>query len=298
MATNDLEIDTRNKNIPTVVNSSLPRKRKRANILLHVLLTLGAITMVFPFLWTVLSSLKDISQIFLVPPKWIPNPLAWNNYPDSLQAMPFGKAYFNSFYITFIVVAATLITASMAAYAFAKIRFKGANIIFILFLSTMMIPKQVTMIPLYLIMDNIGWIDNHLSIIVPGALFNAFAVFLLRQFVMGIPRELEEAAIMDGAGYLRIYWNVILPLIRPALAAIGIFTFMGAWNSFIDPLIYLNTPELFTVPLLLNTFKGLYTAEWGLMMAGTTISVIPVLIIYIIAQKQIIEGVTLTGIKG
>lgn len=212
--------------------------------------------------------------------------------------MPFVQAYMNSFYITVIIVTATLISASMAAYAFAKIRFPGSNILFILFLATMMVPKQVTMIPLYLVMDRIGWLDTHWSLIVPGALFNAFAVFLLRQFVMGIPRDLEEAAVMDGAGYIRIYWSVILPLIRPALAAIGIFTFLGAWNSFLDPLIYLNTPEKFTVPLLLNNFKGLYTADWSLMMAGTTISVVPVLIVYIIAQKQIIEGITLTGIKG
>ncbi|MCP3781020.1 carbohydrate ABC transporter permease [Paenibacillus sp. MZ03-122A] len=264
----------------------------------HVLLAVGSLVMFFPFLWTVLSSLKDISQIFVVPPQWIPDPFVWSNYPASLEAMPFVHAYMNSFYITVIIVTATLISASMAAYAFAKIRFPGSNILFILFLATMMVPKQVTMIPLYLVMDRIGWLDTHWSLIVPGALFNAFAVFLLRQFVMGIPRDLEEAAVMDGAGYIRIYWSVILPLIRPALAAIGIFTFLGAWNSFLDPLIYLNTPEKFTVPLLLNNFKGLYTADWSLMMAGTTISVVPVLIVYIIAQKQIIEGITLTGIKG
>ncbi|OMF44128.1 carbohydrate ABC transporter permease [Paenibacillus peoriae] len=264
----------------------------------HVLLAVGSLVMFFPFLWTVLSSLKDISQIFVVPPQWIPDPFVWSNYLASLEAMPFVQAYMNSFYITVIIVTATLISASMAAYAFAKIRFPGSNILFILFLATMMVPKQVTMIPLYLVMDRIGWLDTHWSLIVPGALFNAFAVFLLRQFVMGIPRDLEEAAVMDGAGYIRIYWSVILPLIRPALAAIGIFTFLGAWNSFLDPLIYLNTPEKFTVPLLLNNFKGLYTADWSLMMAGTTISVVPVLIVYIIAQKQIIEGITLTGIKG
>jgi len=265
---------------------------------LHLALIVGAAGMVFPFLWTVLSSFKDISQIFVVPPKWIPDPFVWANYPSSLEAMPFGKAYWNSFYITIVVVLCTLATSSMAAYGFAKIRFPGANAIFILFLATMMIPRQVTMIPLYLVMDAIGWLDSHLSIIVPSALFNAFAVFLLRQFVMGIPRDLEEAGIMDGAGPLRIYWTIILPLIRPALAAIGIFTFLGAWNNFLEPLIYLNTPENFTVPILLNTFKGLYTADWALMMAGTTISVIPVLVVYMIAQKQIIEGVTLTGIKG
>ncbi|MFB5269565.1 carbohydrate ABC transporter permease [Paenibacillus enshidis] len=264
----------------------------------HLLLIAGSLLMIFPFLWTILSSLKDISQIFVIPPQWIPDPVVWSNYPDSLQAMPFVQAYGNSFYITALVVLSTLFTASMAAYAFAKIRFPGRDVLFILFLSTMMIPKQVTMIPLYLVMNKVGWLDTHWSIIVPGALFNAFAVFLLRQFVMGIPRDLEEAAVVDGAGHIRIYWNVILPLIRPALAAVGIFTFLGAWNSFLDPLIYLNTPEKFTVPLLLNSFKGLYTADWALMMAGTTISVIPVLVVYIFAQKQIIEGITMTGIKG
>ncbi|MDQ0227702.1 multiple sugar transport system permease protein [Metabacillus niabensis] len=274
------------------------RGRIASKVILHVLLVISAFIMIFPFIWTILSSLKDMSQIFVIPPKWIPDPFVWSNFPNSLQAMPFDLAYLNSFYITAIIVAFTLLTASMAAYAFAKINFKGANVLFILFLATMMIPKQVTMIPLYLVMDNLGWLDTHLTLIVPGALFNAFAVFLLRQFVMGIPKELEEAAIMDGAGFVRIYWNIILPLIRPALAAIGIFTFMQSWNNFIDPLIYLNTPENFTVPLLLNSFKGLYTADWSLMMAGTVISVIPVLVVYIVAQRHIIEGISITGMKG
>ncbi|MEK4653351.1 carbohydrate ABC transporter permease [Bacillus sp. PK3-056] len=267
-------------------------------LVLHFVLGFGALVMIFPFIWTILSSLKDMSQIFVIPPKWIPDPFVWSNFLNSLQAMPFNLAYFNSFYITVIIVGFTLFTASMAAYAFAKINFKGANLLFILFLATMMIPKQVTMIPLYLVMDKLGWLDTHLTLIVPGALFNAFAVFLLRQFVMGIPKELEEAAIMDGAGYVRIYWNIILPLLRPALAAIGIFTFMQSWNNFLDPLIYLNSPENFTVPLLLNSFKGLYTADWSLMMAGTVISIIPVLIVYIIAQRHIIEGISITGMKG
>jgi len=293
---NNIVTEVKKTAIP-VIQTKVKKRVKPSQIILHGILTLGALTMIFPFLWTVISSLKDMSQIFLVPPVWIPHPIQWSNYLNSLTAMPFGKAYWNSFYITGTVVLATLLTASMAAYAFAKIRFPGANVLFILFLSTMMIPKQVTMIPLYIIMGKIGWLDSHLSLIVPGALFNAFAVFLLRQFIMGIPKELEEAAVIDGAGYFRIYWSIILPLIRPALAAVGIFVFLGSWNNFLDALIYLNTPEKFTVPLLLNTFKGLYVSDWALMMAGTTISVIPVLIIYIVAQKQIIEGVTITGIK-
>ncbi|KRG12448.1 carbohydrate ABC transporter permease [Lederbergia galactosidilytica] len=277
------------------------KKRKQLKIttlLFHLVVIIGSLIMVFPFLWSISSSLKDISQIFIVPPEFIPKPFVWSNYPDSLQAMPFGKAYWNSFYITVLIVTIQLFTASMAAYAFAKIKFKGSNFLFIFFLATMMIPKQVTMIPTYMIMEKIGWLDTHLSLIVPGALFNAFAVFLLRQFIMGIPKELEEAAIMDGANPPKVYWSVILPLIRPALAAVGIFIFMGSWNNFLEPLIYLSTPEYFTVPLLLDYFKGYYVTDWALMMAGSTISIIPVLIIYIIAQRHIIEGVALTGIKG
>lgn len=265
---------------------------------LHGLLAIGSFLMVFPFLWTIGSSLKNMTQIFALPPVWFPNPIVWQNYLDSLQAMPFGRAYWNSFYITIIVVVSQLFTGSMAAYAFAKLRFKGSEALFLLFLATMMIPKQITMIPLYLIMDKLDWLNTHLPLIIPGALFNAFAVFLLRQFIRGIPKELEEAAVMDGASIPRIYWSVILPLIKPALAAMTIFIFMGTYNNFMDALIYLSTPEKFTVPLLLNNFKGLYVTNWSYMMAGATISVIPIILVYLFAQRYIIEGITLTGIKG
>ncbi|MBS4178474.1 carbohydrate ABC transporter permease [Bacillus sp. FJAT-49731] len=291
-------VETNKANLKPAHVHTVKKKIKFSTLLVHLLIIIGSMIMIFPFLWSISSSLKDISQIFIVPPEFIPKPFVWSNYPASLQAMPFGLAYWNSFYITVLVVGVQLFTASMAAYAFAKIRFRGSNFLFIFFLATMMIPKQVTMIPTFMIMDWIGWLDTHLTLIVPGALFNAFAVFLLRQFIMGIPNELEEAAVMDGAGPLRVYWSVILPLVKPALAAVGIFIFMGSWNNFLEPLIYLSTPELFTVPLLLNYFKGLYVTDWALMMAGSTISIIPVLIIYIIAQKHIIEGVALTGIKG
>lgn len=293
-----MKINTQSAHHHAITKTKSNRKIKLSKVLLHFTLIVGAFFMIFPFLWTISSSLKDMSQIFAVPPVLFPDPIVWKNYIDSFTAMPFARAYWNSFYITATVVIVQLFTGSMAAYAFAKFRFKGSGILFIMFLSTMMIPKQVTMIPLYLIMDKINWLDTHLTLIVPGALFNAFAVFLLRQFIRGIPRELEEAAVMDGANPLRIYWSVILPLIRPALAAVGIFIFMGTYNNFIDALIYLSSPENFTVPLLLNNFKGLYVTNWSYMMAGATISVIPILIVYLFAQKYIIEGVTLTGIKG
>ncbi len=290
-----MRTNTVNLNKGDLKNPLQPKTRKKkfkiSTLLLHMLIITGSLIMIFPFLWSISSSLKGISQIFVVPPVFIPNPFVWSNYPESLRAMPFGLAYWNSFYITVVVVGVQLFTASMAAYAFAKIRFRGSNLLFIIFLATMMIPKQVTMIPTFMIMNTIGWLDTHLTLIVPGALFNAFAVFLLRQFIMGIPNELEEAAVMDGANPVRIYWSVILPLVKPALAAVGIFIFMGSWNNFLEPLIYLSTPELFTVPLLLNYFKGLYVTDWALMMAGSTISIIPVLIIYIIAQVDILSKV-------
>ncbi|WP_425314341.1 carbohydrate ABC transporter permease [Shouchella clausii] len=277
------------------------KKRGRiriSQILLHVTLVIGSIVMAGPFIWMALSSLKSFEQIFAVPPVWIPDPFVWSNFTDSLQAMPFGRAYFNSFYISTIVVVSQVLTCSMAAYAFAKLKFPGSKVLFIAFLATMMVPMQVTLIPLYIIMDNIGWVNTHLSIIVPNALFNAFGVFLLRQFMMGIPKEMEEAAVMDGANPLYIYAKIMLPLIKPALAAFAIFSFIGIWNNFIQPLVFLSDTTLFTVPLLLATFKGLYVTNWPLMMAGATISVVPVLIVYFFAQRQIIEGIALTGVKG
>ena len=275
-----------------------PGTNKVQNFILHIVLSLGAILMVFPFLWMILTSLKSFDQTFLIPPKWIPDPIVWSNYPASLQAMDFGRAYLYSFYIAAIVISVTLLAASMAAYAFAKIRFPGHEAVFLLFLATMMVPGQVTIIPLFLLMQRIGWVGTHLSIIVPSMLFNAFAVFLLRQFIRGIPKELEEAAIVDGANRFRIYWSIILPLLVPAMSALGIFLFLGTWNEYFRPLIFLNDIDTYTVPLMLNQFKGQYTVDWTLLMAGSAIAVLPVLVVYIIGQRKIIEGITLTGLTG
>lgn len=266
-------------------------------IVLHLVLLLGAITMILPFLWMVGTSLKDFSQVFTLPPNWIPDPVVWSNYPDSFNALPFGRAYWNSFYIAAIVVGSQLLTCSMAGYAFARIKFPFRETVFILFLATLMIPQQVTIIPTYLIMRDLGWLDTHLALIVPHALFSAFGVFLLRQFIMGLPEELEESAILDGASRWRIYWQIILPLIKAPLAALGIFSFLAQWNNFFTPNIFLSTPELFTIPLLINRFRGLYVSDWTLMMAAASIAVIPVLIVYLLGQRYIIEGVALTGLK-
>jgi multiple sugar transport system permease protein len=277
-------------------------QRRRASIigkiLIHILLIIGAIAMVAPFAWMVLSSLKRADQAFAVPPSLIPHPFVWQNYPQALQALPFGQAYFNSAYITLIVVASQLFTCSLAGYAFARLRFPLRMPLFMLVLATIMVPQQVTIIPLFLIMRQLGWVNSHLSIIVPPALFNAFGIFLMRQATLSIPRELEEAAILDGANPWIIYSRIILPLLGPPLAALGILSFLANWNSFFIPLIMLNDQNLFTVPLMLNLFVGQFNSAWTLLMAASAVAVIPVLLVYIIGQKYIIQGFTTTGLKG
>jgi multiple sugar transport system permease protein len=291
---------TLSTNQPTTPPQHSTRDRYRkylGSTLLHFVLILGALTMIVPFFWLVSTSLKDISQIFNLPPNWIPNPFIWQNYPDSWNALPFARAYWNSFYIAAIVVTSQLLTCSMAGYAFARINFPFRDLVFILFLATLMIPHQITIIPLYLIMRDLGWLDTHWALIVPPSLFSAFGVFLMRQFIKSLPEELEESAILDGANRWRIYWQIIVPLIKAPLAALGIFSFLGQWNNFFNPNIFLSTPEKFTIPLLLNQFRGLYVTDYALMMAAATIAVVPVLVIYLLGQRYIIEGVALTGLK-
>ena len=203
----------------------------------------------------------------------------------------------NSAIVALSVTVFQLITCAMAAYAFARIQFPGREIIFFVFLATMMIPFQLTIIPIFLTMKQIGLLDTLLSLILPPALFSAFGVFLLRQFILGLPLELEEAAIVDGANRWTIFWQVILPLLRAPLAALGIFTFIAQWNDFFRPLIMLNTPSNFTVPLMLSQFRGQYATEWTLVMAGSVIAVLPLLIVYILAQRHIIRGIAMTGLK-
>ena len=268
-----------------------------ATVLLYLAVTVGALVMVMPFAWMLLGSLKDLGQLYRVPPNWIPDPFVFQNYANAWTSVPFATGYINSAIITVTVVLANLLTCSMAAYAFARIEFPFRKTLFILFLATLMVPEQVTIIPLYIIMKNLGLIDTLLSLIIPYALFNAFGVFLLRQFIKGLPIDLEEAAIVDGANRWTIYWRIIMPLIRPALAAFGIFTFLFQWNNFFRPLIFLDSIENYTVPLAINFFRGQYATDFSLLMAGSAISIVPVLIVYIIGQRQIIEGIATTGLK-
>ena len=264
----------------------------------YLLVTFFAFLMAMPFIWMMSTSLKTDLEALNFPPSLVPEAPVWENYPNAWTAQPFARAYFNSVYIAVVVTVVQTFTSALAAYAFARINFFGKNLIFLAFLATMMVPFQVTLIPRFLMFRDLGWMNTHLPLIVPAALANAFSIFLIRQFIMSLPVELEEAAAIDGASRLRIFWQIILPLTKPALAASAIFAFLGQWNSFLAPLIFLNSPDLFTVPLLLNAFRGLYTTSWPLVMAASVISVIPVLIVYSVFQKYFIQGIALSGLKG
>jgi multiple sugar transport system permease protein len=285
------------KDVSSPVESTSRAGRLVASVLLYVAVTIGALVMIMPFAWMLLASFKDLGQIYKVPPNWIPDPFVFQNYVNAWTSVPFDTGYLNSAIVTVTVVVVNLLTCSMAAYAFARIEFPFRHALFILFLATLMVPEQVTIIPLYIIIESVGLIDTLLSLIIPYALFNAFGVFLLRQFIKSLPVDLEEAAIVDGANRWTIYWRIILPLIRPALAAFGIFTFLFQWNNFFRPLVFLNSIDNYTVPLAINFFRGQYATDFALLMAGSAISIVPVLIVYAIGQRQIIEGIATTGLK-
>lgn len=277
--------------------AAIPRRR-RPQVALHAALIAGGLLMLFPFVWMLLTSFKGTPQMLNNPLDWLPSPWRAQNYPDALAKMPFGLAYWNSFYIAVLNVTLTLLTSAMAAYAFARIRFRGSGALFVLFLATQMVPAQVTIVPLYLILARLGWVDSHLALIIPS-LANPFAVFLLRQFIRAVPVELEEAARLDGAGRWRIFWSIVLPNIRPGLGALGIIAFLASWNSFFFPLIFLNSPELATVPLLLSQFAGQHGAiDYGLTLAASAISVVPMLIAFLIGQRRIINSMAASGLGG
>jgi len=268
-----------------------------SRITAHLVLGLGALTMIFPFLWTLSTSLKDISEVFVFPPTFFGERIRWENYLRISERFPFGVYFLNSLKITFFVVIAQLITSSMAGFVFSRLRFRGRDLLFGLYLATMMIPGQVTMIPNFIVMRFYNLVDTHWSLILP-ALVSAFGTFLLRQFFLTIPMALEDAAKIDGCTPFGIYWRIFIPLSKPAMATLGVFVFMGTWNDFLGPLVYINTQSKMTLPLGLASMQGMYSTDWPVLMAGTVITIIPVIIIFLAAQDFFIRGVTLSGLKG
>lgn len=271
-------------------------------IALHAALIVGAVIVGGPLFWMAISSLKDESEILLYPPSLIPNPITLENYRLALTGeYSLILGYINSLQIATIVTIGTLFTSSLAAYALARLRFAGRDLLFGTLLATLMVPGQITLIPTYVLYHQLGWLNTHLPLIVPHILANAFGIFLLRQFIKSIPEELEDAARIDGANPFTIYWKIILPLIKPALAALTIFSFMQSWNSFLAPLIYLSSRDLYTLPLMMSGMRSIGGGDVMLMgptMAASTIAVLPVVILYLAAQRYFIEGVMLTGMKG
>jgi multiple sugar transport system permease protein len=264
---------------------------------LHLLLLAGSVVMLVPFAWMLSTSLKEPGDVFIYPPQWIPQPVQWENYEETVTVMPFGRFYLNSAIQAVSVTVLQLLTASLAAFAFARLRFRGRDLLFMLYLATMMIPFPVTMIPNFVIMRYLNWIDTFRALILPPS-FSAFSTFLLRQYFMSIPMEMDDAARVDGASSFRIWWQIILPLSGPALATLAIFTFLGQWNSFLWPLIVTNSEKMRTLPVGLATFQSQYSVQWHLLMAGSVIAVLPILVIYIAGQKWFVRGITLTGMGG
>ena len=278
--------------------SGYRQRRKRIKRLgLHLVLITGSVVMLVPFAWMLSTSLKEPGDVFIYPPQWIPQPVRWENYQETVTVMPFGRFYLNSAIQAISVTALQLLTASLAAFAFARLRFRGRDALFLLYLATMMIPFPVTMIPNFVIMRYLNWIDTFRALILPPA-FSAFSTFLLRQYFMSIPTEMDDAARVDGASSFRIWWQIILPLSGPALATLAIFTFLGQWNSFLWPLIVTNSEKMRTLPVGLATFQSQFSVQWHLLMAGSVIAVLPILVIYIAGQRWFVRGITLTGMGG
>ena len=267
--------------------------------IVYAVLIIFAIITLAPLAWAISTSLKPNAEVFGYPPQWIPENPRWSNYTDAWELAPFATFYWNSFYITTLIVAGQLFTSSLAGFAFARMRFPARDTLFLLYLAALMIPSQVIMIPIFLMVKELGWVNSHLSLIIPS-LATPFGTFLFRQFFLGIPEELVDAAKLDGCSPFGVYWRIFLPLSRPALATLAVFTALGTWNSFIWPLILIRSEELYTVTQGIGLLRGMiqFRASWDLVMAGTVTALIPIVIVFMFAQRSFIEGITLSGLKG
>jgi multiple sugar transport system permease protein len=267
----------------------------------YLFLIVGALAMVGPFLWMLSTSLKEPGTLFSYDRiwwrDWVPTQFVWQNYVRAFKAVPFLRFYLNSIFVTACITVGQVGTSAMAAYAFARLKFPGRDQIFFSYLGTMMIPGAVTMIPVFILLRMLGWIDTYKAVILPG-IFTAYGTFLLRQFFLTLPTELEDAAKIDGCSYFGIFWKIILPLSKPALATLTTFTFMGSWLNFMWPLIVLNTHSKFTLPVGLSYFQSLHHTDWNMLMAGSLMMILPILIVFIAFQRYFVEGIKLTGIKG
>jgi multiple sugar transport system permease protein len=254
--------------------------------------------MLLPLTWLFRSSIMTPGQIFTFPPEWIPNPFAWQNYPEAVTTIPFLLYFKNTLFILIPTVIGTVVTATLAAYGFARLRWRGRDLVFNILLTTLMLPYAITLIPTFLLWARLGLINTTWPLVLPRWFGGGiFYIFLLRQFFRTIPRELDEAALLDGANRLQVLWHIIVPVSRPALVTVAIFAALSTWNDFLGPLMYLNDSNKFTLALGLAEFTGLYNSQWHLLMAASAVVIVPVMLLFFFAQKHFIEGITLTGTK-
>ena len=263
----------------------------------HVILITIGLVFLFPFYWLVSTALKPDEQIFQMPPAWVPHPLMWENFPKALTEIPFFQYTFNTLKICACNVCGTVLACSLVAYSLAKIKWIGRDWVFYSLIATMILPGQVTMIPTFMIFKWLGWIGTVLPLTVPPFLGGAFSIFLLRQFFMTIPNELSDAARIDGCNEFGIYWRIIMPLAKTGLVTVVLFAFIGSWNDFMGPLLYLNDERSYTLSIGLQKFVSQHGAEWGKLMAASTLMALPIVIIFFFAQRVFVKGVILTGSK-
>jgi ABC-type glycerol-3-phosphate transport system permease component len=274
------------------------RQRTRfSHLLIHLTLLCGVIVMFIPLAWTISTSLKSVSQVYLFPPAWIPDPIRWQNYREAVTAIPFMRYFLNTAIITIAAIIGKVLSVTLVAFSFSRLRWWGRDVLFLVMLSTLMLPPHVTLIPQFILFKRLGWIDTFLPLIVPEFFGGPFLTFLVRQFFMALPRELDDAARIDGCSSLGVYWRIIMPLSMPAVIAVIILVFNNTWNDFLHPLIYLQSQEHFTLALGLRLFQGEASTSWHLLMAASLMSMLPVLILFFVAQRYFIQGVVFTGVK-
>jgi multiple sugar transport system permease protein len=277
----------------------------------HLILVFGGVVMLLPFVWMLSTSVKPADQLFTVPPTWLPHPIQWDNYAKAMGAGSFGRYALNSLSLGVANLVSNVLLSALAGYAFARLRFPGRNALFVLVLATLMVPYQVTIIPLFVIVRHIplfggndllgqggiGWINSYWGLIVPGAV-GAFGIFMLRQFFQTLPVELEDAARIDGAGELRIFWQIMLPLAMPAVATLAIFSFQAGWNAFLWPLLITTTDDMRTIQVGLTVFVQQYSTQWDQLMAATVVATLPVIVVFGLGQRLLVRSIAFSGIKG
>jgi len=277
------------------------RRRSRAatvrTVLSQTLLSLMALRFLVPIIWMVLSALKPSAEVFTVPPKPFGSSIMWGNFAEAWNYLPFGRFILNTVFVAGVGTSITLVASALSGYAFARLNFRFRGGLFVLYLSTLIVPQEVIVIPMFLVMKELGWVNSYQALILPWA-FTAFGTFLLRQFFLTVPKELEEAAKLDGCGHLRILTRIFVPVSAPALAVLAVFTFISYWNSFLWPLITISDTNKMTVPLGLQLFLGQQGQRWELLMAASTIAMVPTIALVIALQKYLVRGIALSGLGG